>query len=266
MKISSMIKILNNEKWETIPKSHLKLGADTYAYQCGIYETFRTLNHKPVFFEPHLDRLFKSANQAGIKIIFNRKKIIEMVKTVISDIPNPNQRTTILAIPNNIIVYTSKLKLDKSVYSGVKVATIYLDRMRPEVKTTNSKNKCSTALKKAKDMNCFEAILIDKNNIVLEGSRSNVFWIKNKSLKTRKKRVLPGITRQTLISRSPYPVLFDLLNQSDLKDVDELFITNSSYGIIPITKVDSFNIRNTRPGPITKQLLMLYDQWINENN
>ena len=53
-----MIKALINGDWENVPEAHLQLGADTFAYKPGLYETFRTLNHKSVFFEPHLEDLF----------------------------------------------------------------------------------------------------------------------------------------------------------------------------------------------------------------
>ena len=51
-----MIKALINNQWESIPKEILQLGAETFAYETGLYETFRTLDHRPVFLEPHLDR------------------------------------------------------------------------------------------------------------------------------------------------------------------------------------------------------------------
>ena len=259
-----MIKALINGDWENVPEAHLQLGADTFAYKPGLYETFRTLNHKSVFLEPHLDRLIQSADRIGLTIPFTQVEIFEMVKIVISDFPDPDQRTRILAMPNNLIIYTSALELDNSIYSGIAAITVHANRETPDVKTTNYK-VCLKAWRKANDMGCFESILIDGNGVVLEGSRSNVFWGKDGILMTRQKNVLPGITRQTLISRSPFPVSFGLLNQSNFTDVDELFITNSGSGVIPVIKVDSMEIGTGEPGPITKQLLLLYNQWIHDD-
>ena len=131
-------------------------------------------------------------------------------------------------------------------------------------KTTNYK-VCLKAWKKANDMGCFESILLDGDGVVLEGSRSNVFWIKDDNIITRENNVLPGITRQTLILRSPFPISFGLLYQSNFSDIDELFITNSGSGVIPITKVDSVEIGTGEVGSITKELLRLYNQWLHEN-
>jgi len=132
------------------------------------------------------------------------------------------------------------------------------------VKTTNYK-VCLKAWEKANDMGCFESILLDGDGVVLEGSRSNVFWVKDGKIITRENNVLPGITRQTLILRSPFPISFGLLYQSNFSDIDELFITNSGSGVIPITKVDSVEIGTGGVGSITKELLRLYNQWLHEN-
>ena len=43
---------------------------------------------------------------------------------------------------------------------------------------------------------------------------------------------------------------------------DELFLTNSGSGIIPVIKVNSSQINNGNPGPITRELLKLYDIWL----
>ena len=58
-----MTKALINNQWEFIPKENLQLGTDTFSFSSGLYETFRTLDFKPVFLQAHLDRLFRSADQ-----------------------------------------------------------------------------------------------------------------------------------------------------------------------------------------------------------
>ena len=53
-----MIQALINNKWESINDNNLLLGTDTFSFGTGLYETFRTLEWKPIFLEPHLDRLY----------------------------------------------------------------------------------------------------------------------------------------------------------------------------------------------------------------
>ena len=74
---------------------------------------------------------------------------------------------------------------------------------------------------------------------------------------------MPGVTRQTVISRSPFSIFYEQLNQLDFDQVNEIFLTNSGSGIIPVVKVNSIQIGTGKPGPITVELLKLYDGWLN---
>jgi branched-subunit amino acid aminotransferase/4-amino-4-deoxychorismate lyase len=259
-----MIKTMINNQWKSIPKGNLQLGAVTFAYEMGLYETFRTLDHRPVFLEPHLDRLFKSAQITGLKIHYARSEILEMVDLVISEFPDPNQRARILAVPEKLILYTSSLDLNPLIYKGVSVITVETSRVHPEIKTTDYRT-CLTAWETAKDAGCFEAILMDSNGILFEGSRSNIFWIINKKVFTRKGDVLPGITRQTIINRSPFPVEFGILQKNAISKIDECFLTNSGSGIIPVTYLNGEKIGDGFVGKITCQLLRQYNEWIVQN-
>ena len=256
-----MIKVLINNQWESVPKENLQLGAETFAFDTGLYETFRTLKHRHVFLEPHLNRLFKSAEITGLNIRYTQSEIRKMVAFVITDFSDQNQRVRILAIPEKLIIYTSSLDLDHSIYEGVSAITLEGIRESPDVKTTNYK-VCLDAWHQAEKMGCFEAILMDSNGILFEGSRSNIFWIINEKVFTRKGNVLPGITRQTIINRSPFPVEFGILQNNAISKIDECFLTNSGSGIIPVTHLNGKNIGNGFVGEITSQLLSHYNEWM----
>ena len=184
-----------------------------------------------------------------------------MIKEVINQFNDPDQRARILLVPNKVIIYTTSLDLDQNIYNGVSTKTVTVLRKDPHIKTTDHKD-CLDAYYDAQKNNCFDAILINDASVVLEGSRSNVFWVKDNILFTRRSDVLPGVTRQTIISNSPFPVLFEEINLFDLMRSNELFLTNSGSGIIPVIKVNSSQINNGNPGPITRELLKLYDIWL----
>jgi len=256
-----MIKALINNHWESIPKKNLQLGTDTFSFSSGLYETFRTLDFKPVFLQPHLDRLFSSANRIGLNIEFTQSDILNMLSKVIHDFQDPNQRVRILAVPNKLIVYTSYLNLDLSIYNGVSAITYKASREYPEIKTTDY-HACLTAWKAAIDAGCFEAILMDDNGIFYEGSRSNLFWVKDEKLFTRKEDVLPGTTRQIIINHSSVSIQYKIISSMDLSNIDEFFLTNSGSGIIPVTRINDKNIGNGSVGTITRQLLAQYNEWM----
>ena len=257
-----MINALINNQWESVPEKDLQPGSDSFAFGTGLYETFRTLNHKPVFLEPHLDRLFKSAQAIDLTIASSQNKIVKMIARVVQQFDDPNQRVRILAVAEKIIIYTSSLNLDPSIYKGVSTITVPALRKTPEIKTTDY-TTCLEAYKIAENNDCFETILLDNNNQVLEGSRSNIFWIQGEKLFTRDGDVLPGVTRQTVISRSPFSIFYEQLNQLDFDQVNEIFLTNSGSGIIPVVKINSIQIGTGKPGPITVELLKVYDGWLN---
>ena len=255
-----MIKALINNHWESIHEENLQLGTDTFSFSSGLYETFRTLDFKPVFLQPHLDRLFSSANRIGLNIEFTQSDILNMLSKVIRDFQDPNQRVRILAVPNKLIVYTSYLNLDPSIYNGVSAITYKASREHPEIKTTDY-HACLTAWKAAVNARCFEAILMDDNGILYEGSRSNLFWVKNEKLFTRKEDVLPGTTRQIIINYSSVSIQYKILNSMDLSNIDEFFLTNSGSGIIPVTRINDKIIGNGSVGIKTNQLLTQNNEW-----
>ncbi len=259
-----MIKVLINGKWGFVPDRHLQIGGVSFVYESGLYETFRTLNYKPVFLNPHIDRLYQTAQKTGLKIHFSREELRGMIHTVVSDSSESNQRVRILAVPEYLIIYTSPLNIDEAIYDGVKVMTVYASRKTPAIKTTNYQT-CLSAWEKAQGAGCFEAILTDDNGDVFEGSRSNVFWIKSGELFTRQYDILPGITRQIVISKSSCPVAFGNLNVTDFKLIDELFITHSGSGIVPVSHVNGSKIGNGTVGDIIRNLLNDYTKWIKED-
>lgn len=255
------IKVLINNQWSKMPFSSLKVGSNDFVFDAGLYETIRTLNFKPVFLYPHLDRLFKTAKEINLPIEFSKIDIENMLNKVIQSFPDPNQRARILAVPTQVVVYTSHLNLDPTIYNGVSAITVQTNRERPEIKTTNY-HTCLTAWEKANNQGCFEAIIIDENQFFYEGTRSNVFWVKEDQLFTRHHDVLPGTTRQTIASKSPFPVLDGHLNANKIHTIQELFLTNSGSGIIPVTNLNQQPIGNGSVGPMTQQLMELYTEWM----
>jgi len=256
-----MIKALVNWNWESFDDDELQPGTGSFSFGYGLYETFRTKNYKPIFLNQHLRRLFNSAETINLKITYSCSEIGKMIYTVINGFHEKDQRVRIIAVPEKVIIYTTALNFDEKIYEGISTLTVSTQRDNPKVKTTDYTN-CLDAYKIAQNKNCFDAILIDDKNQILEGSRSNIFWIMNNSLFTRKDNVLPGITRQMIIEKSPYPIVYDHLNIFDFKRLDELFLTNSGSGIIPVSKIDSTLIGKACPGSITIKLLKLYDSWV----
>ena len=69
------------------------------------------------------------------------------------------------------------------------------------------------------------------------------------------------MTRNTIITHSPYAVKYGELNVLDFDRLSELFLVTNGTGLVPIAKVNNSIIGDGIPGPITKELMKLYDIW-----
>ena len=112
----------------------------------------------------------------------------------------------------------------------------------------------------------FEAILINRNGIVTEGSKSNIFMIKDDALYTSKvEAVLPGVTRTEIIELAEE--LNIQVNEVDynylgLKDVDAMFISGTSPKILPIKKIEEeiIDVDNK----VLRKLMRAFNEKIND--
>jgi branched-subunit amino acid aminotransferase/4-amino-4-deoxychorismate lyase len=107
------------------------------------------------------------------------------------------------------------------------------------------------ALKFANGKGAVDAILIDKNGNFTEGSISNFFIVINKTIITPKRNILLGIMRKQVLKN--VNVKFRNIKLEDVKNAEEIFITNSIKGIVPISKIDNHD-KLLFPGPITQTI------------
>ena len=123
-----MIDVLINNHWTKMTQEELQIGSKYFAFESGLYETMRTMNYKLVFLEPHLERLFSTAQKINLKIHHSLEEITEMLEKVINNFPDPNQRIRILSVPDKFIIYTSPLNLNPIIYDGVNALTVEAQR------------------------------------------------------------------------------------------------------------------------------------------
>lgn len=115
---------------------------------------------------------------------------------------------------------------------------------------------------KAKQSGATEAILI-RNGHVTEGAASNVFIVKDGMVKTPVKdgSLLPGITRDLvveLLSESSIPCEEVVVKETELKEADEIWITSSTWEIVPVIELDGEPVGTGSPGEIWQQASSIY--------
>ncbi|MBM2716083.1 aminotransferase class IV [Mesorhizobium caraganae] len=113
----------------------------------------------------------------------------------------------------------------------------------------------------AYDYGAETALVVDANDNIAEGPGFNVFTVKDGRLRTPVYSVLPGITRQTvfdLCSELGLSAAAGDVGRGELKAADEVFITSTAGGIMPVTKIDDAAVGDGKVGAVTCKLMDLY--------
>ena len=237
----------------------------------GVCDIIRTFNGKPYFLKDHIHRLENSAKEIGLILPWQTSEITDIVIETL----NRNQfkdevniRIVITAgsspdffypqgNPRMIVMITDLKKLPEFWYEkGVKVITYPLERSLPKAKVI-SYIPAAIALKKAKEKGAVEAIYINRKMEALEGTTSNLFAFFDNTLVTPKDEVLKGITRQTILDIA-HPIYITAerpIALDRLLDADEIFISGTNKGIVPVIQIDDTEIGAGTPGPKTKKMI-----------
>ena len=270
-----------------VKNSNAKISVEDrgFLFADSVYELISVFNKKIVDIDQHLNRLKSSLNKVKLKYNFNKKKIRKIINKLIKlnnvingyiyiqitrgvaerkhEFPKQYKPTT--------IIFTRNLNVDKKIYKkGVKIITIPdLRWLRRDIKTTSLlPNVLSKQL--AVEKNAFESWLIDNGNIT-EGSTSNAWIIKSSNTiitHPANTKILKGVTRDTIIKilkKNNFNVIEKPFNLIEAKNAKEAFITSSTLSVLPVVKIDNYNISNGKPGDITKKIMYLYNNYINKN-
>ena len=274
---------VNGEYTEYI-NSRVHIEDRGYQFADGVYEVFAVLNSKIVDYEGHIKRLYRSLKELKITSPIQRKSykfhINEIIKRNIiqdglvylqvtrgvasRDFKFPkNSKSSIVIIGKN----TPSNYYNNNFNKGIKVKTTKdLRWKRVDIKSLNLLPPV-LAKQHAVDNGCEEAWLLDDDGYVTEGSSSNAWIVKNKTVITRpvSSSILNGITRSTLIkslSKVGYKFIERRFNINDIKDADEAFITSATQFVMPVIAVNNIKIGDGRVGEFSKLFKEIYFRYI----
>jgi branched-chain amino acid aminotransferase len=134
-------------------------------------------------------------------------------------------------------------------------------RIAPESVDPTVKNyhwlDLETGLLEAYDRGGETVILVDAEDNVVEGPGFNVFAVKNDTISTPDRGVLEGITRKTIIElAAEHGIQLEArpVPADELRRADEVFLSSTAGGVIPVTTVDGGAVGNGEPGAVTRRL------------
>jgi len=225
---------------------------DTNSNSTIVYEVIRVENFVPLFYEKHFERLRNSVKLAGFDTKTNNTRMFIQIERLISEnnIANGNikigllfnkigdlQSTKLYFIPHS---YPTREEYEQ----GVKLISYKAERENPNVKYRNRGLRFKTNQLIA-DNNIFEVLLYNSNNIITEGSRSNIFFIKEDTVYTAPQNlILKGITWEFVVEickEQNIKLIEKEIKINEISNFDSTFLTGTSPKVIQINSIDSIN-------------------------
>ena len=279
------------EKWD---ESSVHILSHTVHYGTGVFEgvrAYETEKGAAIFrLEDHTKRLFEAAKKINIEVPYTQDELNRVQKDIFiknnlsegylrpiifMGSESLGLRATDLSVnvavaawewpsymspeakKNGISIIKSPFEqYSNPIHSGYKIIGTYI----------NSTMALHDAISKGAD----EALLLDKNGYISEGSGENIFSVKENILSTPKiDHCLNGITRQSIIK-----IALDLGLKVEEKDItyeeliqsDEVFFSGTAVEITPISKIDDVIIGSGSIGPVTEKLQNLYSDIVTGKN
>lgn len=254
-----------------------------FLFGASVYETLRTYDGVPFLVARHLKRLRESASALGIDIDVSDETLTRRLQETLEASANAESSVRIVVsagvgaidyrqgstkTPTIVIVvrplqsFPDSLYQDGATASFVSIMRAGRGNLSPRIKSSNLLNNLM-ALRQAHERGAYEALMLNPQGEVCEGSMSNVFVVTDATIATPpiSAGILEGITRELVLSIAREGG-FELEEKTVLPDellgADEVFITASSRQVVPIVKVDDQLIADGRPGPVTRKLISLY--------
>lgn len=220
----------------------------------SIYEVIRMVNGNPVFFEDHMERLATSVKLQRKETLVDtsslRKAILSLTRSDrkkevnLKIVFNYNRNSKTYLVYFIEPIYPS----EEQYKSGVKGILFYAERKDPESKLINHKLRSSIYHKLILERG-YEALLVNENGFITEGSRSNIFFMKGDTLITAPdKLILNGITRKYILEicrENEINIELSSVKAKDILEYDAVFMTGTSPIVLPFYCIDDkyFNIK-----------------------
>jgi branched-subunit amino acid aminotransferase/4-amino-4-deoxychorismate lyase len=249
--------------WNGMPveKENAIISFFSPAVQCGYgaYETLRTYSGKVFKKEEHLDRLMRSAAMIGLRFPSSVSQIGEWIEETLKSITG-EAKITIVVIPEGVMVGAEALQIDPGIYNGVALKSVFRPRSNPDFKTLSSRLDGYIAQQMAERDDFFSAVLTDADEKVTECAKANIFWFDGEKLSTPDDRIMKGVTRELVLEHSCFPLKLQTCTLRELCRSEEVFLTCTSMGIVPVTRIDDEEIGSGTVGERTRQLMNIFEK------
>jgi branched-chain amino acid aminotransferase len=259
----------------------------TLHYGMGVFEGVRAYKAErgtAIFrLQEHTDRLFRSAHILGMAMPYEKATINEAIRAVVRDngLESGYIRPMCFYGAEGMGLRADKLQThvmvaawewgaymgEENLKRGIRVRTSSFTRHHVNIMMCKAKANANylnsmLALNEALASGCDEAMLLDAEGYVAEGSGENIFIVRNGKIYTPElTSALDGITRDTIFTLAAelgVPVVEKRITRDEVYIADEAFFTGTAAEVTPIREVDGRKVGAGSRGPITERLQTMY--------
>ncbi len=231
------------------------------------YDVMRIIGGKPLFLDAHIDRVNRSLAKMGYdKVVDLPNVLFDLIKVNGDETVSCNVKILAGGDYRLAMGFVESVYPNQSDYQdGVRLTAARIERSNPEVKVWHDDYK-ERIKELVAEKQVFEVLLINGEDLVTEGSKSNIFFIKDKTVLTPETNVLPGITRryaELAIENAGFELSKSRISQADLENMDAAFLTGTSLHILPICCIDLFKYDSKNQ--VLRACMQAFSQVVNKD-
>jgi len=279
--LESAMQIFLNDRLVSEQEAVVSVFDHGFLYGDGIYETMRAYDGRVFMLGRHIERLARSAALIRLHIP-EPQMITEAVHASMeaNDLKSSYIRVTVsrgkgpigldpglCPRPTFVVIAEEFREYPESLYTeGVKLVIArtrrnLIEALNPKIKSLNFLNNILAKME-AKERGAYEAIMLNAQGFVAEGTVCNLFFVKDDALCTPAAEigVLDGITRElviTLAQKKGIPVEEGRYLPEDIRSASEVFFTNTTSEIMPVSQIEDVKYP---VGDMTRKLHALYKE------
>ena len=267
-----MYVILNGRQIDTSGASVSPLGQG-FLYGYGLFETIKVQAGKPVLLERHLDRLAKGCAQLALPWTVNAGKLTEQCTTLLTANRLTDGSLKILVAKNqdaacDLLISSRQNPYTPEQYAAGFALCLADSRRDPSSKLTYLKT-CNylenlLAREAATATGYQEAVFLNDQGVLCEGSFTNLFFVKDQILYTPQVEcgLLPGVVRQEILDLAAHlglPCETGAYPVEALHTADEVFVTNALLTIMPVARFQE-TAYDLQANPVTSRLQRVFPE------
>jgi branched-chain amino acid aminotransferase len=255
-----------------LEQASVPLSRVEYSYGFGVYETIRVSKGTVFFADEHCQRLMNSAQIIDLAHPFTSDFVLAAMQELIkqNDVETCNLKILLIGGPDPSsatldILCLNPLFPDRNLYkTGATCITYNYEREFPGAKTLNMLSSY-LAYREAARAGAYDALLINRQGCITEGTRTNFFAIQDRTLVSPPSdSILPGVTRDHVLKvarQQGFQIIEQDIKLSGLDQYDGAFITSTPIKILPLRSINNYTFKKSVP-PAIKALMTAFEEYL----